>query len=120
VARTLFPHDFLGDSYYASVVTAIDAKAAADRATRDMVADGIKRLVGAQAGSFALASEEARERALRTLERTPFFSLVYGETLNGLYGNPEIWKILGYEGSSVEHGGYLERRFDDIAWLPKD
>jgi hypothetical protein len=27
--------------------------------------------------------------------------------------------MFGYEGSSVEKGGYLGRGFDDIAWLPK-
>ena len=32
MARTLFPHDFLGDSYYMNIVNSIDAKAAAARA----------------------------------------------------------------------------------------
>ena len=56
---------------------------------------------------------------LKSMEKTDFFQFMYGETINGLYGNPEIWKIFGYEGSSVEYGGYLGRGFDDIAWLPK-
>lgn len=120
MARTLFPHDFLADSYYMNVVSSIDGKASGDAATRSAVADGVKKLDAAYKGGFKNASEKARVRVLKTMEGSSFFSMVYGETLNGLYGNPDIWKIFGYEGSSVEHGGYIERGFDDIAWLPKD
>ena len=35
-----------------------------------------------------------------------------------IYGNKEIWKLFGYEGSSVEHGGYVKRGFD-INWIQK-
>jgi hypothetical protein len=37
-----------------------------------------------------------------------------------LYSNPQVWPLFGYQGSSLEYGGYLERGFDDIAWLPKE
>lgn len=120
MARTLFPHDFLADSYYMNIVNSVDAKAASDAGAKAAVAEGVKRLDAAYKGGFKNASEKSRVRVLKTMEGTPFFSMMYGETLGGLYGNPDIWKIFGYEGSSVEHGGYLERGFDDIAWLPKD
>ena len=29
------------------------------------------------------------------------------------------WPRFGYEGSSAEHGGYINRGFADIDWLPK-
>ena len=32
--------------------------------------------------------------------------------------DPEVWSLLGYEGPSFEHGGYLRRGFDDLDWLP--
>jgi hypothetical protein len=53
------------------------------------------------------------------MEKSDFFQMVYGETINGVYGNRAVWDMFGYEGSSVEKGGYLTRGFDDIAWLPK-
>ena len=34
-----------------------------------------------------------------------------------LYNNPEVWPKFGYEGSSAEHGGYINRGFSDIDWL---
>ena len=36
-----------------------------------------------------------------------------------LYNQKEVWPRFGYEGSSAEHGGYINRGFADIDWLPK-
>ena len=119
MARTLFPHDMLDDSYYMAAVGGVDAKAAADAKTREMVTAGIARLNQAVGKPFADLPEQARVNVLKTMEKSDFFQLVYGETLNGLYGNHAVWALFGYEGSSVEKGGYLARGFDDIDWLPK-
>jgi hypothetical protein len=119
MARTLFPHDRLDDSYYMAAVQSLDAKAAGDAKTRDMIAAGIQRLDRATGKPFAEQSEQARENILKTMEKSDFFQTVYGETLNGVYGNHAVWDMFGYEGSSVEKGGYLTRGFDDITWLPK-
>jgi len=35
----------------------------------------------------------------------------------GLYNQKEVWPIFGYEGSSADKGGYIERGFSDITWL---
>lgn len=115
-ARTLFPHDFLSDGYYMNVVAAIDAKMS-DAAVAKRVSDGLM-ILGAD---FSVRNESSRESAMRYVEKNnpQFFSLLHGESINGIYGNKEVWKMLGFEGSSVEHGGYLERGFNDIAWLPK-
>ena len=57
---------------------------------------------------------------LKDIEATPFFRKVQGGLVTGLYNNKKLWPLFGYEGSSVEHGGYLERGFDDIKFIPKD
>jgi len=36
-----------------------------------------------------------------------------------LYNQHDVWTKLGYEGPSWEKGGYLERGFNDIDWLPE-
>jgi hypothetical protein len=119
MARTLFPHDGLDDSYYMAAVQSIDAKAAGDAKTREMVKAGIQRMDRATGKPFADQSEQTRVNILKTMEKSDFFQMVYGETINGVYGNRAVWDMFGYEGSSVEKGGYLTRGFDDIAWLPK-
>jgi hypothetical protein len=114
VARTLFPHDFLSDEQYLKIVGALDTKASADKD----IAALIRAALAAFPDGFTAMEEVRREEYLRSLEGSPFFRLVYQETMVGLYGDPNVASLLGYEGSSVEHGGYLDRGFDDIAWLP--
>ena len=46
---------------------------------------------------------------------TPDF--VRGGLVTGLYNQKAVWPIFGYEGSSFEFGGYIDRGFDDINWL---
>jgi len=114
VARTLFPHDFLSDEQYMKIVASLDGKAAADK---DIAAQ-IRTALAAFPDVFPAMEEVRREEYLRGIEGSPFFRLVYQATMAGLYGDPNVASLLGYEGSSVEHGGYLDRGFDDIAWLP--
>ena len=116
VARTLFPLDFLSDEHYGKIVAMIDAKAGTDNA----VAMAVKEVLAGFPNDFTAMEEHKREEYLRSLEGSPFFHLVYEETIAGLYGDPTVSALLGYEGSSVEHGGYLKRGFDDIAWVPAD
>lgn len=115
VTRTLFPHDLLGDRFYWPIVSSIDA-AMSDQANERAVTTGLAAL----GAGFSGLDQAGREVALGKLEGSPFFSLAYTETINGLYTNKELWKLFGYEGSSVEHGGYINRGFDKIGWLPKD
>src|SRR5882724_11912706 len=44
VARDIYPHDFLGDSYYVTAVKPWDGKAAKDPAVKSLVEDGVRRL----------------------------------------------------------------------------
>jgi hypothetical protein len=116
VARTLFPHDFLADQQYGKIVAALDAKAAADAG----LAIKLKAVLHEFPNDFTAMEEAGREAYLASLVGSPIFDLIYKETLAGLYGDPMVSKLLGYEGSSMEYGGYLERGFDDISWLPSE
>jgi hypothetical protein len=124
VARDIYPHDFLGDSYYITAVKPWDAKAAKDPAIKALINDGVARL-----------DQEARERhqkpyaevlweadrvaLLHGIEHSEFFQKVRGDLVVSLYNQKEVWPKFGYEGSSAEHGGYVKRGFADIDWLPK-
>src|SRR6187402_191085 len=44
VARDIYPHDFLGDSYYITAIKPWDGKAAKDPATKVLISDGVARL----------------------------------------------------------------------------
>ncbi len=122
MARDLYPHDRLGDSYYEAAVASMDEAAARDPATAALLNDGAAALDGAarrlrQAAYAAIQGEADRVAVLKTLESSPFFQKVRGDMVVALYNQPEVWRKLGYEGPSADQGGYLHRGFDDIDWL---
>lgn len=115
MTRTIAPHDKLEDAAYALVVHAIDSAAAKDEALRRELKEGI---AGLGAG-FAAAPEDSRVAALKRVEATPFFQNVRTQTLQVLYATPMATKLFGYEGEAFSKGGYLQRGFNDLRWLPE-
>jgi hypothetical protein len=67
---------------------------------------------------FIRLSRGNQLKVIESLDGTPFFSTVRAATLGALYTNDVVARQFGFEGSSVEHGGYVERGFDDLGWLP--
>lgn len=118
MARHLFPHDQLGDQYYAAAVEALDAQAADNPALAAQLATGVIRLDGAMGMPFIRLSEGNQLKVIESLEGTPFFDAVRGATMGAVYSNETVARDFGFEGSSVEYGGYVNRGFDDLGWLP--
>jgi len=122
MARDIYPHDRFGDALYAAAIRQHEDRAVTDAEFQQFLADGVAdldaRAVEAGHASYTAAGWEAdRVAILHGIEDQPFFQTIRGSLVVGLYNQPAVWELLGYEGSSVEHGGYLERGFDDIAWL---
>ena len=124
VARDIFPHDHIADSFYIKAVTPWEAKAGKDDAVKTMLLDGVDRLDQDAADRHAgakyreLGWENDRVALLRGIEPTKFFRTIRADLVVSLYNQPEIWPKFGYEGSSAEYGGYLHRGFNDLDWLP--
>lgn len=119
LARDLYPHDAVDDGPYAKVVEKLDQEAVKDPASAQSLSDGIKALNAAAGGKYVVADEAKRTGILKSMEKDAFVQKVRGSMINNFYNDPAVWKKLGYEGSSAEFGGYVNRGFDDIAWLPK-
>jgi len=122
MARDVYPHDKIADKYYAVVVESLDKAAKDDAALKTLLQDGVteldKKATGLKhAGYAAVSSEEERVAILKEMETTPFFQKVRGTMITGLYNNKELWPHFGYEGSSADKGGYIQRGFSDIDWL---
>jgi hypothetical protein len=122
MARDIYPHDRVATRFYAAAVKGHDETAATDPAHRDMIEDGVAVLDGlareAHGRRYADTGWEAERVALlRQIEKTPFFSQLRGGLVVSLYNQKEVWPAFGYEGESYSHGGYIDRGFDDIAWL---
>ena len=122
MSRDIYPHDRLPDRHYAIAVKDFDAKAGKDAASKALFEDGVTTLDGlaAAAGGKRYADlgwEEERLAILRKVEASPFFAAVRSGLVVSLYNQKEVWPLFGYEGSSADKGGYINRGFSDIEWL---
>jgi hypothetical protein len=117
VARHVFPHETLADVYYAGVVQSLDGKAAADAALKKKLADGIAAMDAATSVNWLDLSNGYQLEVL-TKAGKDVLGIVKGDAVVSLYNNQLVWRHFGYEGSSAEHGGYIDRGFDDLSWLP--
>ncbi len=126
MAKDIYPHDgFLDDKPYVNVVDGLIKEAGTDAATDKLLTDGLTALNASakkiHGKSYTqISSYGAREALLRHIELGGFFQKVRGGLLFGLYNNKDLFPKFGYEGSSHEHGGYIDRGFSDMTWLPQD
>lgn len=116
MVRAMFPHAAVPDGPYERTAAAILADAAGDVRLRAQLDQGLRDLD--QAGFEALDGD-ARLAHLRAISASPFFESIRAKVVTTLYDDHEVWERLGYEGPSFDRGGYLERGFADLDWLPE-
>jgi len=119
LTRALYPHRELDDRYYLQVVEHLDTQAAASAELLGLIRTGIATLDETAGGSWVDASLDRKLQILEALQTEEFFGTIQNLTIDVLYRNQEVLARLGYQGSSIEFGGYLQRGFDDIDWLPE-
>lgn len=121
MARDLYPHDRIADQFYQKAVATIDEDVSNSDAA-SLLSDGVTALDDASMKLkgkryVAIAEEADRVTVLKSIEGSPFFAKMRGSLVTALYNQKDLWPKLGYEGSSFDKGGYIERGFDDIDWL---
>lgn len=126
VARDIFPHDRVPDRFYVAAIRPYDDKAGTNSDLRSLLEGGVENLdkaaaerFGVRGGYVALNWEHDRVPLLEAITGTPFFKQVRSDLVVSFYNQPELWPRFGYEGPSYEKGGYIERGFNDIDWLPQ-
>lgn len=122
MSRDTYPHDRFNDAIYAKAVSGLDEGAAGNPDDLKLLEDGVAALNAAAQSSQnvdygAVGWERDRVAILKSMETSPFFQKVRGHLVVGVYNNPDVWALLGYEGESASKGGYIDRGFDDINWL---
>ena len=115
--RLLFPHEGLADSVYLGVVADIESDMDASVSTRKLLAQAATSLNAKAGGDWTAIETQRKIEILASIQGSELFNYLHNRTIESLYRNPEVWKLVGYQGSSVEYGGYLHRGFDDIDWL---
>ena len=117
--RTAFPHDRLPSQFYAGAalvyLSEIDATPAG-KAEHDR---GLALLDRSRIAPFAELPTVIQRGLVAKIDQEPFFKALLWRGAELVYRDPRVWALVGYEGSAIEHGGYKDRGFDDIDWLPK-
>ena len=122
MSRDIYPHDNFADALYATAVEGLDKAASGDAGTKKLLEDGVASLNSAAKNAHKAPYDQVgweidRVILLRNIEKGPFFQKVRGHLVTGLYNQPKVWVLLGYEGESASKGGYIDRGFDDINWI---
>ena len=120
MAYDISPYTTLSRDIYRRVAQSIGDQVNRDPAALNTIRDGIRQLDAMANGKMKWLSlgDGERHALLENIAATPFFSIVRNTTVRIVYRENEVWDFLGYGGSSIEHGGYLNHGFDDIDWLP--
>lgn len=118
VLRVAFPHESVPDGPYERTTDRILEEAQSETWFRVALTQGLLSLNQLAEGDFRSLDDEAALRVLRRVEGTEFFGFVRRTTVLNLYDDHEVWEALGYEGPSFDAGGYVDRGFDDLDWLP--
>jgi hypothetical protein len=115
-ARAMYPHDALPDGVYARVGEKLAGAAREDPAAARTIRDGVSALNGAR--PFAELPADEQLKVLQGIEGSDFFELVRSTAVVEVYSDERTWQLIGYEGPSFDKGGYINRGFNDLDWLP--
>ena len=124
MARDIFPHDRFDDTLYANAVGVYGEQAKADEKLKKLLQDGVAKLDADANKKFkkpyaAVEKEADRLTILKAMEKSAFFGKLRGDLVVSLYNQPAVWAKLGYQCSSADKGGYINRGFNDQTWMDR-
>jgi len=106
VARDIYPHDFLADSYYITAVKPWDGKAAKDPAVKTLIGDGIARL-----------DQDARDR-----HKVPYAEVAWDPEKHAMVlinGSKDKWSASNGQKANVNEEIKLGRKPFTILFTPQ-
>jgi hypothetical protein len=119
VVRVAFPHARIPDGPYERTADIILKEAAASNWFRVSLTQGLNSLDSLAGGDFCSLDDGSAYKVLKRIEGTDFFGFIRRTTVLNLYDDPAVWEVLGYQGPSFDKGGFVNRGFDDLDWLPE-
>ncbi|OUV79067.1 MAG: hypothetical protein CBC91_04045 [Rickettsiales bacterium TMED131] len=116
MVRTLYPHERFPDGPYNRTTEDVINKGNSSPEKAVMLQEGVDKL---KTDNFSSLNFKKATKYLEKMGRTEFFEHVRGTSTVTLYNDKETWELLGYEGYSSDMGGYVNRGFNDLDWLPE-
>ena len=119
MARRLYPYDEVSDDVYAQVIDDVLTASVNDEVFIERLRSIEQALNLQHSSNFFDLDADAQIKSMRKIEQTHVFTAFHAAVKRRLYNHPAIWALLGYEGPSFQHGGYLNRGAGEIDWLPE-
>lgn len=117
--RTAYPHAQFPDGPYERTADKILEQVHESVWHCTLLSTGLRSLDVAAGGSFCELEDTAAAGVLTKIADAEFFRFIRGAAVPILYDDKQAWEALGYEGESFSQGGYLNRGFNDLDWLPE-
>ena len=118
VIYAAFPHRTFPTGPYQRAADAVVEQAATNPRMLAQLVQGLAELNAQREVPFAELDVDTAAAVLRGADGSPFLTSVVDSAIVTIYSDPEVWDLLGYEGPSFDKGGYVDRGFDDLDWLP--
>ena len=118
VVYAAFPHSTFPRGPYERAADVVIEQAGKDPRFLAQLIQGLVDLDAQRDAPFAELDVDTAAAVLRGADETPFLTAIVDSAVVTLYSDPEVWELLGYEGPSYDKGGYVDRGFDDLDWLP--
>jgi hypothetical protein len=118
VVQVAFPHQTFPVGPYQRAADAVIDQSAGDPRLLGQLLQGLAELDQQRDVPFTELDDEIGAAVLRSVDGTAFLTGIVDAAIVAFYSDPEVWDLLGYEGPSFDKGGYLDRGFDDLDWLP--
>ena len=103
---------------YQAVAASVQKQSSQNPAFVAMISAGIVGLTENYDRPWLERTQEQRVTVLQSAYPDQFLALIRWITCEHVLRDEQVWEKLGYQGSSIEYGGYLHSGFDDIDWLP--
>lgn len=119
VIQVMYPHESFPRGPYERTAQAVFDAVAGNPHRQAKLRQGLNDLDSLRPEPFLDLDDGVALTILRGIQDAPFFVDVLGIAGVAFYDDHEVWDLLGYEGPSFDKGGYLERGFNDLNWLPE-
>ncbi len=116
--RRLFPHPQVPVERYGEIAVGLQGMVGGDPALMALMTQLHEQLDVEGKSPWLLADASTQVRRLAEMEAEPAFQALRSLGSIAFYNSPQVWSYFGYEGPSFAKGGYLNRGFDDLDWLP--